>query len=163
MTNRISNNPAVEVRLEHDSFGRLVLIDAGGTHHVGVEPIRGFPISAPETGLSLCDSDGHELVWIDDWRELSAAMRAIIEAELARREFVPQIRRIVSVSLQTDPCQWEVETDRGPTRFVLKSDNDIRRIAGGRAIVTDAHGIRYLIPDTKSLDRASRRILERYL
>jgi hypothetical protein len=29
--------------------------------------------------------------------------------------------------------------------------------------VQDAQGIRYLVPDTRSLDPASRRLLERYL
>ena len=32
-----------------------------------------------------------------------------------------------------------------------------------RALVIDAHGIRYLIPDTRTLDATSRRLLERYL
>ena len=76
---------------------------------------------------------------------------------------MPQIHRIVRVSLQTEPCEWEVETDRGPTKFVLKSDDDVRRLDKRRAMVIDAHGIHYLIPDTDALDRHTRRILERYL
>jgi hypothetical protein len=30
-------------------------------------------------------------------------------------------------------------------------------------LITDAHGIRYLIPDVEALDAHSRRLLERYL
>jgi hypothetical protein len=30
-------------------------------------------------------------------------------------------------------------------------------------MIVDAHGVHYLIPDTRALDRHSRRILERYL
>ncbi len=56
-----------------------------------------------------------------------------------------------------------METDRGPTKFVLKSDSDVRRLDNNRAMVIDAHGIHYLIPDTDALDRHTRRILERYL
>jgi hypothetical protein len=161
MRNRIA--AFMDFQLEHDAFGRLVLTLADGQRHVGVTPIRGFPISDPTHGLSLCDTEGHEVAWIDDLSELPAAVRETMEAELRDREFLPQIRRVLRVSLQVDPCEWEVETDRGRTTFVLKSDDDVRRLGANRAIVTDAYGIRYLIPDTTSLDRASRRILERYL
>jgi hypothetical protein len=161
MRNRIA--AFMDFHLEHDPFGRLVLILANGQRHVGVTPIRGFPISDPTHGLSLCDPDGHEVAWIDDIAQLPASVRETLEAELRDREFLPQIRRVLRVSLQTDPCEWEVETDRGRTTFLLKSDDDVRRLGGNRASVTDAHGIRYLIPDTTALDRASRRILERYL
>src|SRR5262249_19529792 len=143
--------------------GRLVLTFTDGPRHVGVTPIRGFPISDPQHGLSMVDAEGREIVWIDDLAQLVPAVRATLEAELSHREFLPQIQRVLSVSLQTDPCEWEVETDRGPTRFVLKSEDDVRRLGNRRALITDAHGIRYYIPDTAALDRQSRRILERYL
>ena len=94
---------------------------------------------------------------------LPLALRNILETELAQREFLPQIRRILSVSLQTDPCEWEVDTDRGPTTFLLKGEDDVRRLDSQRAMVVDAHGVHYLIPNTNALDRHSRRILERYL
>jgi hypothetical protein len=161
MRNRIA--AFMDFQLEHDAFGRLVLTLADGRRHVGVAPVRGFPISDPRHGLSLCDGDGHEVAWVDDLDALPADVRETLEAELRDREFLPQIRRVLRVSLQVDPCEWEVETDHGRTTFVLKSDDDVRRLGPNRAIVTDAQGIRYLIPDTTSLDRASRRILERYL
>jgi len=149
--------------LEHDSFGRFILIRADGVRHIGVEPVRGFPISDPMHGISLRDAEGRELVWIDDLAQLPGDARRELEAALAQREFMPQIRRIVGISLQTDPCEWEVETDRGPTKFVLKSEENVRRLDKQRALVIDANGIRYLIADTKQLDRQSRRLLERYL
>jgi hypothetical protein len=161
MQNRITT--VTNFTLERNAFGRLVLIEPGGTRHEGVEPIRAFPISDPMHGLSLASSDGKELAWIDDINELPSATRTLIEAELREREFTPQIQRIVRVSLQTDPCEWEVVTDRGPTKFVLKSSSDVRPLDKRRALVSDAHCIHYLIADTQSLDRHSRRILERYL
>src|SRR5262245_59333679 len=113
MRNRIA--AFMDFQLEHDAFGLLVLTLADGRRHVGVTPIRGFPISDPTHGLSLCDRDGHEVAWIDDLDQLPASVRHTLEAELCDREFLPQIRRVVRVSLQTDPCVWEVETDRGHT------------------------------------------------
>ena len=79
-----------------------------------------------------------------------------------RREFVPVVRRILSVSA-VEPSEWRVETDRGPTRFLLNSEDDVCPLDDHRALVTDANGIRYLIPDLRQLDATSRRLLERFL
>ncbi len=125
--------------------------------------MRAFPISDPRHGISLCDADGRELLWIDDLDAVPLPTRQLLEDDLARRQFVPVLKRIVRVSRTTEPSEWEVETDRGRTRFPLQSDEDVRRLAGDRAIITDAHGIRYIIPDVRALDAASRRILEQYL
>jgi hypothetical protein len=149
--------------LYHDPWGRLVLTDAAGRQHVGVEPVRAFPLSDPEHGIALCDADGHELVWVDDLNDLPAPLRQLLEDHLARRDFVPLIRRIVRVSAPVEPSEWEVETDRGRTRFLLSSEDDVYRLDDHRALLTDSHGVRYLIPDTRALDPASRRVLERYL
>jgi hypothetical protein len=140
-----------------------VFTDETGRQHVGVEPIRSFPVSDPGHGISVCDADGHELVWIENPADLPAPVRRLLEEELARREFMPLIQQVIQVSTPVEPSEWEVETDRGRTRFVLNNEDNVRRLDGYRAIVTDSQGIRYLIPDTRRLDAASRRILERYL
>jgi hypothetical protein len=144
-----------------DDWGRLVLTDAGGKRHVGVEPIRAFPISDPGKWISLCDAEGHEVAWIESLDELSEANRAILAEELAHREFVPVIQRIVSASSEV-PSDWEVITDRGPTRFTLTSDDDVRRLGPHRAMILDARGTRYLIPDVRRLDSFSRRVVEHH-
>jgi hypothetical protein len=76
---------------------------------------------------------------------------------------MPQVRRILEVRGAVEPTEWEVETDRGPARFVLNSEDDVRRLGEDRALILDAHGIRYLIPSLSALDGRSRRLLERYL
>jgi hypothetical protein len=151
------------IRLHVDAFGRLVLVDDEGRTHVGVVPVRAFPLSDAEHWIALCDGHGHELVLIQDTKTLTAETRELLEADLAGREFLPEIRRIHSVSGSSEPCEWQVETDRGPTRFMLKSEDDVRRIGPHRALVTDADGVRYLVPDTRRLDAFGRRTLERYI
>jgi hypothetical protein len=149
--------------LQHDAWGRLVLTDAEGKEHVGVVAVRAFPLSDPGHGVSLCDGDGRELVWIEDLGELSPEVRGLVEEALTRRELVPVIERIVRVSAPTEPAEWHVETDRGLAQFVLNSEEDVRRLDDRRALILDAHGIRYLIADLDRLDAASQRFLERYL
>src|SRR5437879_6156860 len=110
-----------DLSLEHDAFGRLIAIDRQGHRHVGVIPIRAFPYSSPLTWISLCDADGHEMECISDVAKLPPDVRTVLEANLAQREFVPVIRRITRISPGPVPTKWEVETDRGPTEFLLNS------------------------------------------
>jgi hypothetical protein len=150
--------------LERTDFGKLMLTNAQGERFVGVLPVRAFPILAPGEGISLLSTEGHEVAWVDRLDDLPAAYQSLIEDELARREFMPQLHRILEVSSFSTPCTWTVETDRGRTEFVLRGDEDIRRIGTGRSLlVADAHGIHYLVPDQKALDAHSKRILDRFL
>jgi Domain of unknown function (DUF1854) len=149
--------------LSHDSWGRLVLIDSSGRRHSGVEPVRAFPIADPQHWISICDAEGRELVLVEDLAKIPQQVRQVLEDELARREFVPHVRRIVKVSTDVEPSEWDVETDRGRTRFMLNSSDDVRRLSPTSALLIDVHGTRYLIEDTRQLDAASRRVLELYL
>jgi hypothetical protein len=149
--------------LQHDAWGRLVLIDADGRRFVGVEPIRVFPISSPQHWISICDAEGREIACVEDLAKLPERARQVLEEDLARREFIPQIKRIVKVSGGSEPSEWEVETDRGTTTFMLKSDDDVRRLGAHSVLIMDSYGIRYLIADSRQLDAHSRRLLERYL
>ncbi len=149
-------------QLQRDAFDRLVLTDADGRKLVGVEPVRAFPISSPEEWLSIIDAEGSEVLCIREIDKLPSEVRKILEEELSRREFVPIIQRIASVTADVDPSEWHVETNRGETTFLLDSEDDVRRLGAYKALFIDTHGIRYLIPDTRALDYASRRILDRY-
>lgn len=150
-------------KLERDAFGRLVLVEAEGVRHVGVVPVRAFPLSAPDEGLSLVGSEGRELVWIDRLAGLPEAARALIAEDLAARDFAPTLLKLHKVSSFGVPSTWTVSTDRGDARFVLKAEEDIRRLEGGALLIASAHGVQFRIPDVKALDRASRKLLERFL
>jgi hypothetical protein len=152
-----------ELALEFDAFQRLVLTTPQGEKLVGVWPVRAFPFSAPTKCVSFCDSAGHERFFLADMDTLSAPMRQLLEADLARREFIPIIRRIYSVSPGAEPTDWHVLTDRGETRFTLNNEDSIRRMGANGALVTDAHGVRFRIEDANRLDPHSLRILRRYL
>jgi hypothetical protein len=152
-----------DIRLRRDAWGRLVLVDSAGAEHVDVTPVRTFPLSDPEGGVSVCDDRGVELAWIERLDAAPPALAEQLRAALADCEFAPRITRIHRVLSSSEPYDWDVETDRGRTRFVVQNDDDVRRLDDRRALVVDAHGIRYLIDDTRSLDAYSRRMLERFL
>jgi hypothetical protein len=149
--------------LRRDSFGKLVLTAPDGQVHEGVAPVRAFPIQAPDQGISLVLHDGQEVAWIDDLADLPPAIRSLVQDELEGREFMPEILHIVRVSSYATPCAWQVRTDRGDAEFVLKGEEDIRRIGAASLLVADNHGIHFLIRDMFTIDRHSRRILDRFL
>lgn len=149
--------------LSRNPFGRLTLHRGDGTSYEGVVPVRAFPISAPQGGIGMMSADGHEVVWIPRLEALPAAERGMIEEELASREFMPEIGRIVEVSTFATPSVWTVQTDRGQTRLVLRGEEAIRRLSGNTLLVSDSHGIHYLIRDLTALDKHSRKLLDRFL
>jgi hypothetical protein len=150
--------------LQRDAFGKLVLTNAQNVRFEGVVPVRAFPIQSPEVGISMVDTDGHEVAWIEELATVAEPAQGLIRHELATREFMPLISTIVSVSSFSTPCTWKVETDRGDTEFVLRGDEDIRRVGvDGCLLVADSHGIQFLIKDHLALDAHSRKILDRFL
>ena len=151
------------LQLSRSRFGHLVLTDAEGLRHEGVVAVRAFPLAAPDEGISLVSTDGHELAWIARLDELPAEQKQIVLEELASREFVPEIRRLVAVSSFATPSQWTVATDRGETQFTLRGEEDIRRVGGTKLLIADSHGLHYLIPDVRALDAHSRKLLDRFL
>jgi len=149
--------------LIRDRFGRLVFTAADGETHEAVVPVRAFPIGAPDAGIALVSSEGRELVWLDTLAAVDDDIAALIREELDSREFVPEIRRIRSVSSFACPSTWDVDTDRGEATLVLKGEEDIRRLDRDKLLIADSHGIQFLIRDLATMDRASRRILDRFL
>ena len=155
----LTQTPCTLVR---NTWGKLVLTLPDGSTREGVVAVRAFPIQTPEHDISLLDADGHEVAWIDDLARVPEPAQSLVLAALGEREFMPEIRAILSVSTFSTPSTWRVLTDRGETSFVLKGDEDIRRLAGHTLLVTDSHGIQFLIRDMTALDRDSRRLLDRF-
>ncbi len=151
------------IDLQRDAHGRLVLRGADGVAHEGVVPVRAFPLTAPEGGLSLVGTDGRERLWVPRLADLPGPVQALLIEELEHREFGPVIERLLDVSTFSTPSVWTVHTDRGATSLVLKAEEDIRRLGEGALLVTDSHGIGYRIRDARALDRRSRKLLERFL
>jgi len=150
--------------LERDPFGKLILTTPSGDRFESVVPVRAFPIQSPEVGISLVNTDGQEVGWVDQLADLAEPAQSLIRTELASREFMPVIRQIVSVTSFSTPCTWKVETDRGQTEFVLRGDEDIRRIGKDHALlIADNHGIQYLVRDQFALNAVSKKILDRFL
>lgn len=149
--------------LTRDAHGVLIFVDQDGVHHHGVSIVRAFPIDAPDEAISIIGHDGHELAWIAELADVDAISRDLIATELAHKEFTPTIERLQSVSSFATPSTWTVQTNRGITSFVLKGEEDIRRLRDRSLLITDSHGVTYRILNLLALDRWSRKLLDRFL
>ena len=148
--------------LQKNRFNQLVLTVDGASHE-GVVPVRSFPIHFPREHISLLNPEGQECLFIRKLDDLAPALQKTIEEALEWRDFMPTIDQIQSVNTYTSPSTWHIKTDRGFTDFILKGEEDIRRLRNGQLIITDAQGIQYRIPSLHALDRRSLRFLERFL
>ena len=149
-------------QLHRDRFGRLIFTGRDGETQEAL-PVRAFPIGAPDEGIALVDPHGHELAWIERLDDLPAELRQLVDSELASREFMPVIERIVDVSSFATPSTWTVVTNRGETKLILKGEEDIRRLTPPALLIADSNGIQFLIRDRQALDAHSRKILDRFL
>lgn len=149
--------------LQRDAHGRWVLVLPDGSSHCPVTALRAYPVSAPNEGVALMDADGHEIFWIDALGQLPQPLQAQVLQALDEREFLPEILQLTQVSSFATPSTWSVQTDRGDTQFLLKGEEDIRRLTGTVLLINDANGVQYMIRDLAAMDKHSRKLLDRFL
>ena len=150
-------------QLSRDQWDHIRVVDQNGKEFRDVLVVPLFPISASKQWISLVSSDGDEIVCFQSLDRLPPETVRLLEQELALREFVPVIEKVISVSGTQEPCEWIVETDHGRTSFVIKAEEDVRRISAKSVVFTDANGIRFRVDDLKKLDSRSRAFVEWYV
>jgi hypothetical protein len=129
--------------------------------YLRVSVVRAFPLSDPHHFIGLCDGAQKAFGVVVDPRELDHESRQIVEDELRRRYLLPVITRIISLKREFGMSLWDVETDRGRSEFTMTGGHDnIAELTPTRLVLTDSESNRYEIPDLRSLDAASRALLE---
>ena len=149
--------------LEQDAWGRWIFTGSDGIRSEDVTFVRAFPISSADDGIGILGRNGREVAWIPRLADVPDQTRHAVEQALAGREFMPEIQQVIGISGFAAPCDWHVMTDRGETRFTLKAEEDIRRMAPPCLMIIDKRGIQYLVRDPKQLDAYSRKVFERFL
>ena len=152
-----------KIQLERNQWGRIVATSDTGTRFEDVSIVPLFPISDPRKWISIIARDGKEIASIADPTMYEPEIQKLLSEELTYRDFVPRISRVLSVSGTSEPCEWHVETNHGPTKFVLKAEEDIRRLSVHEVMIVDANGGRFRVDDTRKLDIRSRRFVEWYV
>jgi len=151
------------VTFRRNKRGQLVLILRDGEVYEDVQVRRTFPLSAPNRWLSVCTAEEEEIGLLPTLDGLDKQSRRLLQGELEKRYFLPQITVVHSVRSVRGVIHWEVETDRGPRTFEVRGRDNIRELPGQRLLIRDIDGNRYEIRDYRALDPRTVEEIERFI
>jgi hypothetical protein len=142
--------------------GGLLQAVIGGEEYLHVGLLRTYPLSKPFHYLSVRNPKGEEIGILRDLAELDPDSRAAAEAELKFAYIVPVVTRIDRIKDEPGLWIWDLQTDRGPLRAVMRNLHEHMQSPGpGRLLITDMDGRRCEIASIEALDVHSRRELSK--
>jgi hypothetical protein len=150
------------IRITRNSLGEL-LLERDGEEPRAVKPVRALPLTEPQDWIGLMDEDGKPVHMVRSLQELDADSRDVLANELDRLYFLPKILCIHQVSEEYGVLRVDVDTDKGPRTFEVRTREHIRFLPNGRILLRDLDGNRYEIPCVNRLDAHSQMLAETYL
>ena len=164
---------AIQVRYVDPSQVRLTQRDGAAHPDIHIEsesPIVGglirrvFPLSEPESFLSLLDAEDHEVAILRSTNGLDKDSKAIIALELDRLYFTPKILKLEKLEQDAGMWRFDVDTQRGKISFFVRNWRDsAHEIANGRWQIHSVDGQRFEIEQVDALDTRSQIFLEQLL
>lgn len=131
---------------------------------IPVKVLWARPISGRGEEISILGMDKKEVLMLDSLECLDPGSRKIAEEELDRRYLVPRIIVVKKTEANFGNRYWEVETDRGPRRFLMKDPNtNAIWITDDKLIIRDSLGNHYEIESLAALDDRSRAEVEKVI
>lgn len=141
--------------------GQLFYRDGKETSLVPVRIFLVAPLSAGTSVISIMHAkQKKELVLLQSLDGLDEESRDILEEEIRYKYFFPEITKVNEISIYLGGYYWDVMTDRGAKKFLLKSPvTSVRWLTEQRLLLTDTDGLHYEIPDILALDHKSQKSL----
>ena len=129
-----------------------------------VRVARAFPLSDPDRYIGLRDGDDKDIGILETLHGLDSESRMVVDEELERRYFTPQITKVISVTEEFGVVTWDVDTTKGPRRFLVRNLKDSTFTLGAsRVMMTDVDSNRYEIPDAYALGPQALVVLSKIL
>ncbi|MGM9624312.1 MAG: DUF1854 domain-containing protein [Eubacteriales bacterium] len=135
-----------------------------------VVAVRCFPVTNPDEFVSIREPDskkkgrGKEIGMIRRMSDMPKETQALLNEELERRYFTPEIKKITAMKEKFGYSYWDVETTAGKVTFVLNNPfHNIRVLEDESVFINDIDGNCFKIPDIGKLDAQSLRRIEIYL
>ena len=132
--------------------------------------VRCFPVTNPNEFISIREADskkkgrGKEIGMIRRMAEMPAEAQQVINEELERRYFTPELLKITGMKEKFGYSYWDVETSAGKVTFVLNNPfSNIRVLEDQSVFINDIDGNCFKISDVTKLDAQSLRRIEIYL
>jgi hypothetical protein len=142
---------------------RLVFASPSG-ESVLVRVVPLFPLTEPLGPFVLLGPEEREVAYFGHLGQIEdESQRKLVEGELSLQLFLPQITSVLHVSTYDFPSVWVVRTDRGQTNLELASEDCFRRLGRYSLLIREQSGLEFRVADWNSLDKRTRKILERFL
>lgn len=152
-----AHSKTADAVIERGADGRLHVHVDGATHAVRVR--RCFPWTEPGRFISLRTEEDREVALIAEPAALDDASRRVLEDALAEAGFLFDIVAVLDVDEEIELRQWRVRCVQGARTFQTRLDEWPRRLPDGRVLLRDLAGDLYRLPDPRTLDARSRRLL----
>ena len=128
-----------------------------GAVPIPVTLVQARPLTDPDGMIAIIDAHKRCVGEVASLAELSVESRAVAQLELQRRYCIAVILRVESTLVDFGSRYWQVVTDRGPRRFLVRDpQRAVLRLPPDRIMLRDVQGNRFLIPSLAALDAASR-------
>ena len=126
---------------------------------------RAFPHELLWEYISVIGEENKEIGLIYDLKDFDEETVKLLQVEIERKYYSPEITVIHSVKERYGFSYWKVTVADGRDLNFTMQDTfrNIIRIGDDRAMLVDVNGNRYSIPDVSNLDRKSYRKIELYL
>ena len=148
----------------------LTLPDKEAEQFERIVVLRSFPISNPDEYISIREpstrrrGNGAEIGLIRDMRHFDEATVKLLNEELDRRYFTPELLKIYSLKEKFGYLYCEAETSAGRITFVLNNPySNFRTLEDHRVLISDIDGNAFMIRDPEHFDKASLKKIEIYL
>lgn len=122
---------------------------------------RAFPLTKPTEFLSIQDAGGGEVGVLRSLDGLDNESRKLIEQELDRRYFTPEILQLRALKQEGGMWTFDVVTSRGATEFYVRNWRDSsHEVSPGRFVIQSVDGQRFEVPNFDALDTRSQTLIE---
>lgn len=126
--------------------------------------VRIFPLNLKNEFLSVQDDDGNELGIIKSLDDFSYEQKCMINEELDRRYFAPEITKVIDVKEEFGNMFWTCETSSGKRSFTVRDlANNLIHSSNGGIILVDTDGNRYTAKNPTALGGKAMKHLDIWL
>lgn len=129
---------------------------------------RALPVGQPSAYISVADSENKEIAIIRNLTDLGSEQMAIVNEELSKRYYCPQVFEIKSVKDKMGYVYMELVIGDDKERYdktcaINDVNKNIRMLDDDRLLMFDVDGNRYIVSSLSELDKKSLKRLEPYM
>jgi hypothetical protein len=142
------------------SAGRGLVLDLRGQQYSDPRVRLAFPLEAEEEFVGFSLADGTELGMLERVEDLDPDSRAALRAELEKIYFRPRVTGVGRLVEEQGVLFGHIDTTSGPRQIEIRGYREnVRLLAGTRAMIEDVDGNRYLVDDWRALPKLTREIM----